>query len=171
MSRRHPGQPHFCLEMIEAAFIDSDFQHRVVTGDIDPDGTRKEWIEIDAQTALYTNEMDEQSLTVTIRVEDGAVQILAAGFYPPGSLHRSAKPKVQPDGSKQVLWLGHSRSDLVVELVENPTGQIDLRLCLQSTRPFNRADVPNFVRSFIAAADLVEQTVRDTGLRQDRRSI
>lgn len=167
MSRRHPGRPQFCLEMIEAAFIDSDFRHRVVAGDICPDGTTKEWLEIDTSTELYADENGDHELTMTIQVEDGAVRILATGFYPPGSLRKPAQAADRPDGSQQLLWLGHSRSDLVFELVETLSGRIDLCLSLQRARPFNRADVPRFVRSLVAAADLVEQTVRDTGLRLD----
>lgn len=165
------GHALFCLEMLDAAFMDSDFRHRVVVGDVGPDGRPAEWIELDAPTELYANPQGDHRLTVTIRVEASAVRILAADVYPPGSLRSPPQTADRPGGSRQLLWLAHPRSGLAVELVADPSGRIDAILALERVRAFNRADVPRFVRSFASAIDLVEQTIRETGLREDRWGI
>lgn len=165
MPRSHQRRPRFCLEMLEAALIDTDFRHRVVTADVGPDEAADEWIEVEAPTDLYTNADGEQLLTVTIRVEDGAVRMLATDVYPSGSLRSPTKPSDRPDGSRQVLWLTNTRLNLTVELVAAPLGRLDAVLNLDGVRAFNRADVPRFVRSFASGMDLVEQMIRDTGLR------
>lgn len=181
-SRRHRRRPHgrfeqtdhdrqrrprFCIEMLDAAFMDSDVPHRVVTVEADGDADSEEWIESDTPTKLYTNTRGEHCLTVTVRVEAGAVRMLATDAYAAGSLRRPPKPADRPGGSNQILWLAHPRSGLVIELVMGASGRIDAILGLEGMRPFNRADVPQFVRAFASAIDFAEQTIRETGLRQE----
>lgn len=167
----HGTRPGFCIEMIDAAFIDSDFRHRVVSGSTDADGLAEEWIELDAPTELYANARGDHVLAVTIRVESGVVRILAINAFAAGSLRHPQKPSDRPDGAQQLLWLAHPRSGLAVELVSHSTGRVDAVLVLDGVRAFNRSDVPRFVGSFASAIDLVEQMIRDTGLRPDHRGI
>ena len=164
-------RPGFCVEMIDAAFIDSDYRHRVVSGATDAEGLTEEWIELDVPTELYANPRGDHVLVVTIRVEGGVVRILATSAFAVGSLRNPHKPSDRPDGLQQLLWLAHPRSGLAVELVSDSTGRIDAVLDLDGVRAFNRADVPRFVGSFASAIDLVEQMIRDTGLRQDHGGI
>lgn len=163
--------PRFCVEMIDAAFIDSDYRHRVVSGLTDAEGLTEEWIEVDVPTELYATPRGDHILAVTIRVENGAVRILAIDAFAAGSLRHPQKPSDRPDGSQQLLWLAHPRSGLAVELVADSTGRIDAILGLDGIRAFNRSDVPRFVGSFASAIDLAEQMIRDTGLRQDHGGI
>ncbi len=174
MERRQSArgmQPRFCIEMIDAAFIDSDHHHRVMSGAPDAGGIAEEWIELEVPTEVYATPSGDHRLAVTIRVENGVVRILATDVYPPGSLRSPQKPSSRPDGSQQLLWIAHPRSGLAVELVSAAPGRIDANLALDGVRAFNRSDIPRFVRSFASAIDLVEQTIRDTGLRHDRGAI
>ena len=161
----HIGHPRFCIEMLDAAFIDSDFSHRVVAGEADSDGITEEWIELAVPTELYATPEGSHHLAVTVRAPSDAVHIVAIDVYPPGSLGTPSKTSERPEGSRQLLRLSPPRSGLFVELVSHPTGRIDAALDLQGVRAFNRADVPRLVRSFASAMDLVEQTIRDTGMR------
>lgn len=168
---RRAGRPRFCIEMLDAAFMDSEYSHRVVTGTAGGDGVQDEWIEVDAPTDLYANSRGDHRLTVTVRIEAGAVRILATEVYPRGSLRSPPHRPDRPHGARQLLWLAHPRSGLVAELVADSSGRIDAIFDVESVGPFNRADVPKLVRSFASAVDFVEQTVRDTGLREDRSGI
>jgi hypothetical protein len=167
----HGTWPGFCIEMIDAAFMDSDYRHRVVAGPTDAAGLTEEWIELDAPTELYANPRGDHLLAVTVRVENGEVRILANDAFAAGSLRHPQRPSDRPDGLQQLLWLAHPRSGLSVELVADSTGRIDAILGLDGVRAFNRSDVPRFVGSFASAIDLVEQMIRDTGLRQDHGGI
>lgn len=166
-SRGHHGHPRFCLEMLEAAFIDSDLEHRVVSGDVCPDGTVEEWLEVVAPTDLYVDAAGNHLLAVTVRVDSGVVRVVATGVYAPGSLRSPQSPSDRPDGSRQVLWFTSTRSHLSVELVVTASGRFDAVLNLDAVRAFNRVDVPRFVRSFASGMDLMEKMIRDTGLRVD----
>jgi|LakMenEpi03Aug12_release.lakeMendotaPanAssembly.Ray.scaffolds.fasta_scaffold68865_7 hypothetical protein len=161
------GRPWFCVEMLDAALMDSKHSHRVVVGANGSDGTPDEWIELDVPTELYANPQGKRLLAVTIRVEDGVVRIIAPDVYTPGSLRSSPYTFGRTESWRQLLWLAHPQSRLEVELLVDPARRIEARLSLENIRAFNRADVPRFVGSFASAIDLVEQTIRDTGLRKD----
>ena len=164
----HGKRPGFCIEMIDAAFIDSDYRHRVVSGPTHAEGLTEEWIELDAPTELYANPRGDHVLAVTIRVENGVVRILAIDAFAARSLRSPQKASDRPDGLQQLLWFAHPRSGLAVEVVSDSTGRIDAILGLDGVRAFNRSDVPRFVGSFASAIDLVEQMIRDTRLRDSR---
>lgn len=165
------GRPRFCVEMLDAALMDSKYSHRVVAGTLGSDGAPEEWIELNVPTELYANPQGERLLAVTIRVDDGVVCIVATDVYAPGSLRGPLRPAGRAESSRQLLWLAHRPSGLGVELLVDPAGRIEARLSLDNVRAFNRADVPRFVGSFASAIDLVEQTLRDTGLRRDQSEL
>jgi hypothetical protein len=160
------GRPRFCVEMLDAALIDSDYSHRVVAGSLGNDGAPEEWIELQVPTELYANPTGDHRLAVTIRLDDGAIQIVATNVYLQGSLRSPLHFCNSTHTSRKLLGLTHPPSGLEVELVVDATGRVEARLRLDNVGPFNRADVPRFVSSFASAIDLVEQTIRDTGLRQ-----
>jgi hypothetical protein len=165
----HTGHPRFCIEMLDAAFLESNFGHRVIAGAADSNGIAEEWIELAVPTELYATAEGRNLLAVTVRLQAGDVHILAIDVYPPGSLRIPSKPSERPEVSRQLLRLSPPRSGLFVELVSDPTGRIDAALNFQGMQAFNRADVPRLIRSFASAMDLVEQTIRDTRMRHDER--
>ena len=163
--------PRFCLEMIDAALLDTDLRYRVVEGATPSlDGPVEEWIELAAPTSSYTDAAGKHLLAVTLRVDDGIVVIRSYDFYPPGSLKQPSVPPTRPDGTRQVLWLAcaqarGTRSQLTVEVVMEAHGRIDAILHLDKAGPFNRADVPGFVRQFAKTIDLAHDTLGALGLR------
>jgi len=171
--RGPPGMrsPRFCLEMIDAALLDTDFRYSVVEAAApSDDGLVEEWIELAAPTSTYTDATGNHSLAVTIRVDDGVVGIRAHDLYPPGSLERPSAPQTRPDGARQVLWLAcppaqGRKSRLSIEILMDPLGRIDAILHLDKASPFNRADVPGFVRAFATAIDLAHDTLGALGVR------
>jgi len=165
------GRPRFRMEMLDAALMDYDHSHRVVTGTRNADDGPTEWIELDLPTRLYANPRGDHSLAVRLHVQDGDIRISAIDVYPPRSLRGQPTPTGPLAGSCQLLWLTDPQSGLTAELVVSPTGRINAHLNLDDVRALNRADVPRLVSSFAPAIDLIEQTIRDTGLRQDRQEM
>jgi len=159
------GHPAFCIEMIDAVLMGSDYGHRVVTRSIADNDIPEEWIELEVPTDLYTNAKGDRRLAVTIRIEKAALRILAIEVYPRGSLRTPRVRHGEPCDSTPLLWFAHPRSGLAVELISEPLGRIDAIVGLSGVGAFVRTDILRFVRAFASAMDLVEQTIRDTGLR------